>query len=271
MANVIVYAPHQDDDILSFGPAMLQHLAAGDNVVTVLVTDGSKSAVRTKLNGGSNCSWHAKTHNPLSEGYGYRIDPLTGQPKLGMPLSEYDFSQSRNAEYYTSMDHLGVQNIYIGKQQVDGAYYSNEYDILDFGVKGPYVDGTLTVAQAKSIILHFEAMYPGAEHKAQTWLDAHPDHAAVGQALKELFAAGLVTDARFFVKPSFVDEFKATSGIATFSSAILTAAQKTILTNAADKYKYWSPSLSRYGIGEHSVPGSFDLLLANPRSTIHRP
>lgn len=269
MANVIFYVPHQDDDVLSFGASILNHVTAGGNSVkTVLVTDGSKSAVRNKLNGSSACSWHGKTHSPSAEDY--RGTMVNGVLTTGQPLTEYYFSQSRNVEYAASMKALGVNERYIGEELVPAQYY-NADGTLDMRISAPYVDGTLTVTQARSLILKFEAKYPNAAHKAQTWLDPHPDHAALGQALRELYNEGKVSDARFYVKPSFKDEFKANSGIATFGTLALTSEELVKFNDALDVYKLWSPPIGRYAVGEHSVPDSFDLARATPTNMIHRP
>lgn len=47
--HVVFYIPHQDDEALTFGVAIMNHLKAGYEVHVVLLTDGSASGVRKKM------------------------------------------------------------------------------------------------------------------------------------------------------------------------------------------------------------------------------
>lgn len=46
MATVVFFTPHQDDETLSMGPAVRDHLNAGHDVHVVLMTTGQNSAVQ---------------------------------------------------------------------------------------------------------------------------------------------------------------------------------------------------------------------------------
>lgn len=73
-SHVVFYIPHQDDEALTFGVAILNHVMAGHNVHIALLTDGSASGVRTKL---------------------------------GMTVS--DFVDARNREFEMSLAMLGIK------------------------------------------------------------------------------------------------------------------------------------------------------------------
>lgn len=48
-APVIYFSPHQDDETISMGASIANHVVAGRTVYVVLITDGSASSARTKL------------------------------------------------------------------------------------------------------------------------------------------------------------------------------------------------------------------------------
>lgn len=48
-SNVVFYVPHQDDEALTMGVAIMNHIRSGHNVHIVLLTDGSGSYVRKRL------------------------------------------------------------------------------------------------------------------------------------------------------------------------------------------------------------------------------
>lgn len=73
--HVVFYVPHQDDEALSFGVGIMNHLKAGFEVHVVLLTDGSASGVRKK-----------------------------------MGMTEEEFSQARDNEFALSMKSMGVKS-----------------------------------------------------------------------------------------------------------------------------------------------------------------
>jgi LmbE family N-acetylglucosaminyl deacetylase len=79
----IFFIPHQDDELLSMGAYILQHLDAGRDVHVVLMTDGQASGVRNVL---------------ASQGY---------------PLSYAAFSKARDREFVSAMFALGLNEDHI--------------------------------------------------------------------------------------------------------------------------------------------------------------
>jgi LmbE family N-acetylglucosaminyl deacetylase len=47
MDPAVFFTPHQDDETLSMGASIVQHVAAGRQVIVVLLTDGGASGVRS--------------------------------------------------------------------------------------------------------------------------------------------------------------------------------------------------------------------------------
>ena len=72
--HVVFYIPHQDDEALTFGVGIMNHIKAGYQVHVVLLTDGSASNVRKK-----------------------------------MGMTEEEFTKARNKEFALSMKHMGVK------------------------------------------------------------------------------------------------------------------------------------------------------------------
>ena len=97
----VFFMPHQDDEYTMAG-AIKEHLDAGRNVQVVMVTAGSSTAARGKINGKSDtgslnwCVWHNMYHNPTTEGY------------LNVPVSKknilLEFDNSKLSNYNRFQD-----------------------------------------------------------------------------------------------------------------------------------------------------------------------
>ena len=72
--HVVFYIPHQDDEALTFGVSIMNHIKAGYQVHVVLLTDGSASFVRKRLD-----------------------------------MTPAEFTEARNAEFALSLKALGVK------------------------------------------------------------------------------------------------------------------------------------------------------------------
>lgn len=167
MAKILFISPHPDDESLSMGISIANHVWNGHEVYIALLTRGSSSSAINIINGSVYCSWHKRYHDPEKEGY--------------RALSVQEFSDARVNEFKYSAACLGVkqENIMI-------------YDLMD---------GSLTKDDVKEIIRDFISLYPDLRIKTTSYLDIHPDHSACGNGLLELYNEGRVTDARFYVSP----------------------------------------------------------------------
>jgi LmbE family N-acetylglucosaminyl deacetylase len=65
-------------------------------------------------------------------------------------------------------------------------------------------DGELTTPSVLGVMRRYLARFPRASFRAPTPRDPHPDHAAIGQALRKLVRS---TDKRFYIKPSLWPEY----------------------------------------------------------------
>lgn len=125
-----------------------------------------------------------------------------------------------------------------------------------------YVDNTLTVAQATSVINKYKALYPNGSYKTMSWLDDHHDHANLGTAMRNLCNAGQIPngDCRF-------EQFRRYWLSKPISGGFI-AGNVNVLA-AYDEYFVWNPSIGRYAIGSQSVPTDFDAAYADPRTKYH--
>jgi len=231
---IVFYTPHQDDETLWMGTVIAHHALVGREVHVVSVTDGSTSAIRNCLNGEeANGWWPARDHYPYREQIPY-LDPNA-------------FAAARDQELIDACAELGV---------ADGNVH------LDWQV--PLADGTtltrganISVPQAEAMIHHFAAAYPDAGHYTMWWGDTDPNHANLGQALRNLALtsdpARKIVDRRWLVRtgqnPAGSELYVLPSTLADTINGMVRAAVKA--------YAAWAPRVGRYAIGYHSVPTYF--------------
>lgn len=220
--DVIVFAPHQDDEVLSMGTFIRQSVDNGCRVHVALCTDGSRSWVRTELADGLTCSFHEGSH--------------------AYSLSEEEFVSSRDDEFFESCRALGVSPLDV---------------CIDSGRSR---DGQLDVDAAKAIISKYLAQYPNAVVCTMSPVvgpSQHADHRALGNAALELYREGSIADLRLFVEPYNVRDFqRCNPGLGLEETA--SSGDASALLAACDAYSMWNPPANRYAIGYHSVGGDFD-------------
>lgn len=236
----IYYVPHSDDEILTYGPSIKNHLNAGREVITILYTNGVGSAVQNQLNGVNSSSYWGGYHVPAKEGY--------------TTLSNDDFGDARIKEYINSCHALGVkpENILVDRLTV-----------------------TNDVNEMTDLILKYHMLYPAASHKAMSYKDQmgtgsnNPnEHSVSGYALKGLYTAGTITDARFYVSRYNI----MTGGITVGSNETLAnSAHLLDLKHSAKCYDAWGPKEGLFAIGYHSVKDQFDNFFSDVRSKYHLP
>lgn len=225
----VFFSPHQDDETLGMGGAIYEHVQAGRDVFIELMTDGSGSGARLILGNGGTDTWHSGTHS--------------------YALTHEQFSEARDREFRAAAIRLGVKGIYLGTA----------------------ADGALTQAQVASRIQWWQGRgfaglslkgTVGAEDPTSAGGAAHPDHAAVWNAL---IASG-IADVRGYLV------YHHTSGSGTPDGTVtLTAAQCSAKRAALNEYKLWSPGTGRYAVGYHSVRQLIDSTYASCREHIEYP
>lgn len=230
----LFFTPHQDDEILSMGSAIIEHVEKSDTHV-ILCTDGSKSIIRRVLDDGGSCSYHIKDVHKYS-------------------LSESEFSKDRDEEFKDSCEAMGVEesNIHIEDNRAH--------------------DGELNKEKARKIILKYLKEYPDAKVKTVTPFKAsgiHEDHRALGEAALELYKEGKIKDLRFYVEPYDYNDFKKVNPNVEVWEVLPSQEEK--LLSAMNAYKKWNPESGHYAIGYHSVKSHFDELSTNKIQYIHAP
>ncbi|OWA37846.1 PIG-L domain-containing protein [Saccharibacillus sp. O16] len=238
MAVNLFFIPHQDDEALTFGAAIRNHLNVGDECHVILYTDGSASNVFRQLNGETRSSIHRKILNPEREGYA--------------PLDPTDLVRCRNDEFLRSCLALGlpVENIHFVQQ---------------------LRDGTTTVESCESLIRDFTDRYPGARVKTFTDLGGnHIDHANMGRAALKLHREDKIADLRLYVEPYNLRQAKKTQrGLEVHKEK--PEINREAVVASLREYTKWNPALEQFAIGYHSVRKEIDAAIANPVSYYHKP
>lgn len=235
----LFFIPHQDDEALTFGAGIRNHLDAGDECHVILYTDGAASGVRRQLNGEERNALRKKKFTPSDEGFA--------------ELDEAAFSGCRNDEFMRSCRALGLPEEWI--------HYSS------------YLmhDGTTTVEGCRKVIYEFLDRFPEARVKTFTYFGGnHKDHANMGKAGQSLYEQGTIKDLRFYVEPYNLKNVKREKG----RSAILkerSVQNSDRVVASLEEYKKWNPAQRQFAIGYHSVKKCIDQAIAKPVSYYHKP
>lgn len=173
----------------------------------------------------------------LTDGSGTAVGKRLG-------LDKETLVNARNLEFHKALAVLGVR----------------EKNIHKMGIQ----DSTMTVEQAKKIMLDFYKKYPGASLKTYTYTDFHTDHKNAGLALKELSEEGLVNDVRFYVRRG-----ENANGKRLYRSNYKEEHYPFLLA-ASRSYNIENERIGMYGIGWKSVPDSFRRMEKEPWNYYHK-
>ena len=239
MKNNLFMVPHQDDESLTFGAAIRNHLDHGDECHVILYTDGRTSSVRKVLRGEQRCHLHKRFHAPAEEDYTL--------------MEEEELMRYRNDEFRRACLALGVPETHI------------------HFAEGAMRDGHSTVEGCEAVLQDYLTRYPGARVKTFTDLGGnHLDHANMGTAARRLLANGVIQDLRLYVEPyNRRQARKAQRGMTLHKEH--SAENKHKIVNALQEYKKWEPTRGQFAIGYHSVKAHFDAAIAKPVSYYHKP
>ncbi|MER7833470.1 hypothetical protein [Streptomyces sp. NPDC095602] len=222
---LIVYAGHQDDELLWSWLVIVHHLLVGRRVIVVLATDGSTTTALDMLNGQRASGWWPTSWHRPAPGY-----------EQYAPLTTADVAASRDAEMTDSCLQLGILP-------------------EDIRLETDWRQPTLTPERARELILRYHREYPDAGHYATWWGDTDPTHAALGEALRGLVRDGTLTDARWLVRRT-----QATSAEAVAAGVVQYTAPDDVKAEALRRaraglecYRAWAPRAGRFAVGYHSV------------------
>lgn len=244
LAPALFVVAHPDDEVLAGGVAIAEHVAAGQDVHVLWLSDGEESGALSVLNGVGVAPWWGVAHVPAAEGY--------------VPLTKATMAAARIAEAQTAVRCLSAG--------LSGTVTTHRAGLPDGGV---------TVADAQAAILSVaDLIAPSAPVRIKTHthvVDNHADHRNAGlaaRALKTLDPARFA-DLRHYIEPPYwadprlsqVAESWDTPGSAEITARVV---------NACRSFGAWGPDDDKYGIGYHSVyPTHFAPLLAAPRCLVH--
>ncbi|HEU5110200.1 MAG TPA: PIG-L family deacetylase [Micromonosporaceae bacterium] len=236
-------AAHPDDELLSMGVAIAEHVAFGRDVHVLWLTDGGTTSARNAINGTTTSSWWGVPHDPAAEGYA----PLTVQDCAAARIRE-----ATNSVRLLATGHPAPITVHRAQLQ-DGAY-------------------TQFAAEA-AIAAVADLIAPGApvHLKTHSWLvDNHPDHLAAGGAAKALNTAdpSRYPAVRYYVQSTYWADARLAQVADTFD--LPTDAGITARVRAACRaYGAWAPAQGVYAVGMHSVSGLFNTLVADPKCKVH--
>lgn len=250
---ILYLAPHQDDEVLSFGIDIRNELSQGRKVHVILMTDGENSGARDILNGQydheSNypifagekiyCNWHHTYHDPILENY--QSEHITFQ----------EFSSLRTSEFKRALKSLGVPENQIHIEAVP--------------------TGIINLDNVERIVEKYLALYPSADIRSLSWFDGHPTHSLIGQTVKSMQQTGVIKQyqAKYFLS-IYTDRFyPVEKPLETRMELMERESDLELLMNAANEYIKFDPSAGLYGIGYHSVSEQFNALMNSPYSQFH--
>ncbi|WP_124728798.1 PIG-L family deacetylase [Staphylospora marina] len=245
MRPVIFYAPHPDDETLNMGITIAEHVAAGRPTHVVLLTHGRVTAALNAINGAAYSGYWKATHNPAAEGY--------------EPLTKDTLAEARVREFHHACGQLGVLPEWRHIEYLDNPGSTNGENV--------------TYSEARGVIEKYINMFPDADHYTLSYHDIHPEHAAAGQALLDLYNAGRIQyHVRFIISMATRNDLESRGAPIPGGGWKDTPTNDTIkqkVLNACRCYSAWAPSLGAYAVGYHSVAGQFDKFTANPFHYLH--
>lgn len=245
MNDVFLIEPHADDFLISMGEAAAHYYGANYNLRLITMTASGSGGVLDDLAGDVVCGSHGYRHNPAKEGY---IAP-----------AEADFPDLRLAESRAALGTLAAA--VTGSGSIEHFHGG-----LPDGFGGPPGNPPTAagIAAAQDVIKYYVDNYWTSTTFFHTMspTDNHPDHAACGQALRNLkndpaYAAKL-SGSRFFVSRLYWNDADVIAeGTTTFP---VTASRKAeydkAVRIAAKAYAAWQPPQS-LAVGYHQVINQF--------------
>lgn len=226
--TAVFVSPHSDDETLSMGASINNHVRArgASKVCVVLFTTGVNSGAKTHVKNG--------------------FVPAGTSTIVRRPgLTEAEFGASRDAEFRGAVADLGVPaaNVYVDNlPDIRGGYFKRPRDVNTNDSTGmPTLQG-----EANYLIRSIYARWPNADVKTMSDHDVSPDHAALGNALREFAPAA--KPGRYYVTPYRVT--------AHARASYPEAAQDANSVSRAGR-QYGVVGTGRYSVGFLSVPWSF--------------
>ncbi|MBA4543298.1 MULTISPECIES: PIG-L deacetylase family protein [Thermoactinomyces] len=244
--NVVIYfSPHADDEVLTMGVPLINDIRAGKEVYLVLMSPGSHSFARERINGAydieSNRAELAgkKLKDNLYKSY---HDPYKEHYKDGW-LTRKEFGDARLREFYLAAAAFGIPKDRIRVYNV--------------------VNDNFLYSQVRAIMASYAKKFPDATFKTMSRYDVHPDHAMCGRVMDDLFREHIVKHWVAYLSIT-TDRIMKVKVPGSQMVVLRNPADKAILLRACKAYNIWKPTEGLYAIGYHSVPIEFDMLMKKP-------
>lgn len=239
--------PHQDDEVLSMGMAILSNAHKGNKNFILDVCDGSSSSALDILNGLEVCTCSVcpigqlkGMHNPLNENF---IDGY---------LDRTELSLARDREQESAISILKAQ-LYKRLRYPDGSANLHISDISDEIITWINNNGG-DIAVKKGLV----------NVRVTSFKDSHSDHVACAKAVsnvEKLYSSRrLKLDIQYYLSPLIWNH----NGISIYNKSCVQT-----LRHALNAYKIYEPIIGRYQIGWHSTESLFQQVYNDPRSKYH--
>lgn len=172
--RLIVAVAHPDDELLTFWP-YIHYLASGYDVHIVWMTRGEVTAASLRLDGAVVCPGHGYKHNPATEQY-----TLPTVEEIGLVRLHEGMSSAGAMAMHPPIDPVAPGYLFTHDENSGTAY----------GCSGCGSSQAPTtpegVAMADAMFRRYITDYPASIYWTHSPTDAHPDHAALGVALRNL-------------------------------------------------------------------------------------
>lgn len=240
--RTLVLVPHQDDETLSMGAMIAEHVAVNgpETVGVVLFTTGESSGVRRVLR---------------EVGY----VPAGGSRVERVALSRRQFVASRDAEFYESCRALGVPhgNIYMPGftlTEGDGSVYRRgSYTSASIPRLARMREGWGLLDACRFVDAVVGWFGPGVHYKTMSYVDPSMDHRLLGVALRSCSLP--VGSRRYYFPPYRLDRLPRDAPPMYWHDA--RSAWLPALHEAGMAYGRWEPERGRFAVGWCSVGAFF--------------
>ncbi|MBA4602930.1 PIG-L deacetylase family protein [Thermoactinomyces mirandus] len=252
--TIVFVAPHADDELLSMGVDIVNHLRLRWDVHLVLMSPGGHSRARFLLNGFKDsgkqpylhkepvyCPLHKRYHDPEKEKYS---DPY---------LDVNDLGNARVREFREVARRLGVPEENVHIYNIENDRFDEQYE------------------EISDVIEELLKRFPDAHFRTTSIWDFHPDHAMLGKVLMEYEQKNRISPDNTLY---FISIYKARFTryhlpFKEYTMHLIDPQDAQKIKYAAQVYGIWDPANEWYQIGYHSVKSQFEKLVKNVKNKYH--
>ncbi|MGA8941982.1 MAG: PIG-L family deacetylase [Thermoactinomyces sp.] len=252
--TVVYLVPHADDELLSMGVDIVNHLRLRYDVHLVLMSPGGHSRARFLINGFQDseeqpylhkkpvyCSLHKRYHSPEKEKYADTY------------LDVNDLGAARVREFREVARRLGIpeENVHIYNIEND-RFVEQEQEI-------------------RNVVEELLERFPEARFRTTSIWDFHPDHAMLGKILMEAEEKNRISpdNTLYFISIYKARFTKYDLPFREYTMQLVDPQDAQKIRYATRVYGIWDPENGWYQIGYHSVKSQFEKLAKNVKNKYH--